>query len=82
MNKIKSLTQLLVSSYLIRLLITGASIGDALVIISLSSLYGLFLYLDNKKQPEANKDLKDRIIAVEEMVQKANSKVSALQLRR
>lgn len=82
MNKIKSLTQILVSAYLVRLMLTGADVGDALVILSLSALYGFHMYLDNKKEPEANRELKDKIAEVEKIAQQTQTKVSAMQLRR
>lgn len=82
MNKIKSLTQILVSGYLIRLLITGASIGDAIVIIALSALYGFYMHLEASKEPVANQDLKDKIASLETLVNSASTKVAALQLRR
>jgi hypothetical protein len=51
---------LLLSSFLIRLLITGAQFGDALVIIALSALYAGYYYLKVTKEPEANQELKTR----------------------
>ena len=73
---------MLVPAYVIRLLITGASIGDALVIIALSGIYAFYMHLEAKREPEVNKDLKDRLVSVEAMVQQANTKVSAMQIRR
>ena len=81
-NKVKSLSQLLVPAYTIRLLATGASLGDALVIIALSGIYAFYMYLEEKRELEVNKDIKDRLVQVETMVQQANTKVSAMQLRR
>lgn len=82
MNKIKSLTQILLSVYLFRLLLTGASIGDSLVILCLSGLYGYYLYSEDKKIPEANVDIKNRLLAAEKQMEATNNKLSAMQLRR
>ena len=82
MNKIKSLTEILVSLYLVRLLLTGASIGDALVMLGLSGLYAFYMHLETKNVPEANQDLKDRIDAVEKLAESANSKISVMSIRR
>lgn len=82
MIKPKSLTQVLLSAFVIRLLVTGASIGDSLAVLSLSAIYAFYLYLESKKEPVANKDLSDRIALVEEKIQKTDTKVGALALRR
>lgn len=82
MLKMISLPQILLSAFLIRLLVTGASIGDALALLSLSGIYAFYLYLESKKIPEANKDIKDRLVAIEDKVQKAESKIGLLTLNR
>jgi len=81
-NKIKDLSQILVSCYVLRLLITGATIGDALVIASLSGLYGFYRYLDSKKEPVANQELKDRISGLETKTSNMDNKLGVLTLRR
>jgi hypothetical protein len=80
--KPKSLTQVLLSAFLIRLLVTGASIGDALALLSLSGIYAYFLYLESTHVPEANKDLKDRLVALEDKVSKTENKIGAMTLNR
>lgn len=89
MNKIKSLSQILVSAYLIRLLVTGASLGDALVMIGLCGLYGLFMHLEAlanaleaKKHPEANGELKEKVAELEKALSLTSNKVAAMQIRR
>lgn len=82
MLKPKSLTQVLVSVFLIRLLVTGASIGDALVIIALSGLYALYMHIESNIQPEANQDIRDRLKAVEDKAANTDTKMGALTLRR
>lgn len=78
--KIKSLTQILLSAFLVRLLVTGASIGDAISLLSLSGLYAFWSYLEFKKEPEANKELKTRLIELETKVSSSESKIGAMTL--
>jgi nitrogen regulatory protein PII-like uncharacterized protein len=80
MKSYLNLPTLILISFLIRLLIMGASIGDALVIIALSSLYGFFYFIESKKEPEANKELKDRIVELEEQVKIVKDKAASLSL--
>lgn len=78
--KIKSLTQVLLSAFLVRLLVTGASIGDALALISLSGLYAFWCYLEFKKEPEANKEIKNKLFELEEKVRTTENKIGAFSL--
>jgi hypothetical protein len=82
MFKIKSLTQILLSAFLIRILVFGASIGDAIAISALAGLNGFWMYLEFKKVPEPNKEIKDKLIEMEERVSSVQNKVGALGLRR
>ena len=82
LNKIKDLSQILLSCFVIRLLVTGATVGDALVIIALSTLYGVYHYLEVKKVPEVNKDILDRLALVEERASKNENKLGVMQIRR
>lgn len=82
LDKCKSLSQLLVCSYVIRLLITGASLGDALALASLAGVYGYFLYLESKREPEINKEIKEKVILLEKLTEQTNNRLSAMQLRR
>jgi len=70
-----------VSVFLVRLLITGASIGDALVIIALAALYGLYLHIEAAKEPSVNEDIRLSIKALEEKVSKSENKIGAMSLR-
>lgn len=82
LNKIKDLSQICLGAYVIRLLITGATIGDALVILGLSGLYGFFCHLQSKKEPIVNQDIKDRLVVLETKASNYDNKIGALQLRR
>jgi len=78
MDKYLPLPFFLLLSFLVRLLFTGANIGEAIVIIALSCLYGFFHFLHNKKEPEVNKDLKNRLVEMEEQHKLLKDKVSSL----
>jgi len=73
-----NLPSLLLTSLLIRTLIFGASIGDAIALIALSALYGYHYYLQSKKQVPVNKEILDRIVQIEESLKDTKSKVGAL----
>lgn len=78
MQKLLNLPTLVLLAFLVRLLITGASIGESIVCLGLCALYSFHLYLDSKKIPVANKELIDRIVSLEESLQSTREKVSAL----
>lgn len=86
MDKYLNLPTFLLSSFLIRLLIVGASIGDSITMLALAGLYGVWYYFELKREPEANKDLKNRIVELEEsqklLRDKVNSSNLGSQLRR
>jgi hypothetical protein len=69
-----------VSAFLIRLLVTGASIGDAIALTALLGLYAYQMFVDSKTQVPVNKEILDRIIYLEEQLKEAKTKVSALSL--
>jgi hypothetical protein len=80
MQKHLNLPTLILSSFLIRLLVLGAGIGEALVIIGLSALYGYHLLLESKKQTPVNKEIVDRIVELEEQLSITKNKVNAINL--
>lgn len=80
MDKLRYFPHFLLFSYLIRTLIFGASFGDALVMVVFGAIYTAHLYLDHIKEPEVNKDIKDKIAAIEETQNHIKSKVSNLTL--
>jgi hypothetical protein len=81
MKVLLNLAPLALAFYTIRLLITGASVGDSLTIIGLSALYAFFLFLESKKQIPVNKDLWDRLIEVEEKLGKHQESISSLNVK-
>jgi hypothetical protein len=78
--KITHLGQILLSSFLVRLLITGASIGDALALMGLGAVYGIHIYLDAKKIPDPNIEHKARIDSLENKIQLLESKLGVMTL--
>lgn len=67
-------------AFLVRLLFTGASIGEALVILSLSVLYGFTQYLKHIKEPQANQTLITRLIDLEEQVKTTKETIHSVKL--
>ncbi len=51
MKKYLNFPLLILSAFIVRPLLHGAGLGDALVIIGLSALYGAYYYLDLKREP-------------------------------
>lgn len=78
MSKHLNFQTLILIAFLARLLITGASIGDAIVIIGLSALYGYCLYQDNNKEAPANKELREKVSNIEEQLKASKDKLNAL----
>lgn len=76
----KYLPSLLLSAFLVRLLITGADIGEAIVITALSCLYGGFMYLEHSKQPTPNKDIYDKISDLEDQLKGTKDKLNSVSL--
>lgn len=68
----------LLFSYLIRLLVHGASLGDALVMLVFGALYAGHHYLDHIKEPEVNKDIKDKLVLLQESHESLKNKVGAV----
>lgn len=77
---LKHISLVLLSLLLARVLITGAQMGEAIGLLSLAGLSALQLFLEFKREPEANKDLKDRLAALEDKVSKQDGKISAITL--
>ncbi len=80
MAKYLNLPTFLISSFIIRLLITGAGLGDALVVLSLAGLYAGHLYLEHIREPEANPELRARLSLTEAMLEKVKNKVDSMNL--
>lgn len=80
MEKHLNLPTFLISAFLIRLLIVGAGIGDSIVMIVLGALYGGHVYLAHIKEPIVNKDVKDKINQMDELLTKVKNKVDSYSL--
>lgn len=78
MNKYLNLPTFLLASFLIRLLVTGASIGDAIVITSLSALYAAWCWVELKKEIPINKEIKDRVVELEEQLKNTKDKINSV----
>jgi uncharacterized membrane protein YfbV (UPF0208 family) len=74
------LPSILLVSFLIRLLVTGASIGDAIVIIALSALFAGWYWLETKKEPVPNAEIKNKIVELEEQLKLTKDKINSVAL--
>lgn len=63
--KLLNFPLIILSFFLIRLLITGASIGDSIVLLGLSGLYGFYYHNESKKEPEINEEFKKKIAVMQ-----------------
>lgn len=77
----KYLPAILLSSFIIKLLITGTTLGDGVAIIALVFLYIGNIYLESKKEKPANSELLDRVIYLEEQLGDTKQKISAISLQ-
>jgi hypothetical protein len=70
----------LLFSLLIRILIVGASLGEAIIMLVFGSIYAGHEYLDHIREPEANKAIKDDLAALKESHESLKNKVSSVTL--
>ena len=68
----------LLSAALVKSLVSGSYPSEATIICALALLYGGLEYLDYRKPQPINQALLDRILKLEDDVQKTNSKVTGL----
>lgn len=80
MEKYVNLPTFLILALLSRILVTGASIGESIALLSLSGLYSYFLFLESKKSPKANQELWNRVIELEEQLKLTRDKVNTVHL--
>jgi hypothetical protein len=80
MFRMNHISIVLLSLLLFRVLITGAQIGEAIGLLSLAGLSALQLYIEFKREPEVNKELKTRLVTLEDKVSKQDGKISAITL--
>ena len=72
--------RILLSLISIRGLIFGVSAGEAAILIALCGLEAYYQWLQSKEEPIANKELKDRLVDIEEQTKSLKDKVSAMSL--
>jgi hypothetical protein len=85
MIKLKTLTEILLSLLLARILIFGAGIGDALAFISLVGCYSFGDYLklkekvfEEQKKPDPNKEIMERLENIEKKSSNTEAKMATL----
>lgn len=61
---------LILLAFLIKTLIMPVSIGDAIILVGLASLYGFWTYLEFIKEPPVNKDIRDALLQQKELLAK------------
>lgn len=70
----------LLSSIVIRVLIFGASIDEAIGIIALSSLYGFYLYIQSSKEEPINDIIKAEFEVLKQELKTTKDSVSSLKM--
>ncbi len=80
MSKYLNIPTFILLALLARILYMGAGFGEALGLLALAGLYAFHLFLEEKRQPQANKDLWDRLIALEENNKVIRDKVNSFQI--
>lgn len=75
-----NLPTFLIISYVTRLLILGATVADAIVIIAFSSLYAGWIFLEYKKEKPVNNDILEKIKYLEEQIGATKDKVNSINL--
>lgn len=58
--KLLNFPLVILSLFTLRLLITGASIGDSIALLGLAALYGFYYYIEANKEPEINVEFKEK----------------------
>lgn len=74
------LPELVLVCFITRLLVTGASVGDALALFSICLVYAGHRYLKHIKEPVANKDLWDRVASLEDQFKSTKDAVNSIKL--
>jgi hypothetical protein len=80
MLKLLNFFNIAVGVLLVRILYLGASVGDSFALIGLCGLYGYFLFLESKKEVPANKELKEKVNALQEELKQLQDKVGSLKM--
>jgi hypothetical protein len=66
--------------YLVKTVVLGVSLADSIPILGLTGLFCFFLFLESKREPIANKELKERLLSVEEQLKETKSNVNAIKI--
>lgn len=77
MIKIKTLTEALLTAFVIRLLIKGASLGDSYVVASLCGAWAYSWYLETLKIVDPSVELRKRLDIVEEKSKQFDARFQA-----
>lgn len=77
MIKIKTLTEALLTAFVIRLLVTGASLGDSYVVASLCAVWAFSWQLEKTKHIDPSIELNSRVALIEEKNKQIESKLNA-----
>lgn len=78
--KIKTLTEALLITFFLRLLLKGASFGDSLIVIGLLSYLGYCKYLVKMEIKDPSIELFEKIKALEDRTQKTESVLTAYKM--
>lgn len=74
------LPAILLPAFLIKSTIFGIDFAQAIVLIGLMALYAGWFYFEHAKEPEANKEIKNRLVDLEEQLKLQKDKVNAITL--
>ena len=67
-------------AFLIRLLITGANVGDAICIIALAALFGGMAFMEYKKIPDVNIEFKKELDVIKAEIVQLKSNQNAIKM--
>lgn len=72
------LTVVMLIALVVRILLFGATMGDAVFATALCGLYGWHLWLESKAAKPVNKEIMDRIYFLEESLAATKDKVNSI----
>lgn len=78
MKMLLNLPAVLLPSFLLKLLIVGTNISDAIIILALSGLYAFYYHTETKREDPLNKSSLTRITELEESLKHTKDKVNSL----
>ena len=80
MKKYLEVPTILLSAFLIRILITGASVGDSIALAALAGLFGFYYYYENKKEKPINEAVKEELAQVKRTVVDIDNSLKAFRV--